>query len=462
MAISATYKVYNGTTWEEYYFKTSASQVGVSSTRKFITSSTTINGVSFTLASTGDGASATIDGGDIANDVSGTHSILTAGEKINESLVALETAILAIPSEVLTPTNYATTLDSVYQGLSSKLTALANITTGGFVVYDTTTGLYGISSGDDNKLNVSSAKVNNKAMSNSNTSGITLYAGDINLSSANNTSVATELNTIWDIVEGITTSYAISYDETGTGVVNGDFNSSNNDITITFSTTQNPSSPEGSKIITTDNASIYLMTLKVGDNVFITELDKPDRWVSSISYEDDGQNWNWTVVFSKLETVKVDLTGYWNSTTHPTTLSGYGITDAGINNGVITLGSNTITPLTSASVVNGGNTASWGQSVIVGTVGGTNLTFTMPSQPTDTKNTAGNYIVNSTNLFLTGVATASTDTQASYATTRVNEYCYIGTDNCLYSNGKRTSNVSVGTTTPSNNKTGDIWIDTTA
>ena len=39
-------------------------------------------------------------------------------------------------------------------------------------------------------------------------------------------------------------------------------------------------------------------------------------------------------------------------TTHPTTLSGYGITDAKIANGVITLGSNTITPLTSVAFSN--------------------------------------------------------------------------------------------------------------
>ena len=45
------------------------------------------------------------------------------------------------------------------------------------------------------------------------------------------------------------------------------------------------------------------------------------------------------------------------------------------------------------SVVNGGNTASWGSSVTVGTVGGTSLTFTMPSNPnTDTKvTTSGNH-----------------------------------------------------------------------
>lgn len=41
--------------------------------------------------------------------------------------------------------------------------------------------------------------------------------------------------------------------------------------------------------------------------------------------------------------------GYWKSSNHPTTLSGYGITDAKIQNGTITLGSNTITPLTSVA-----------------------------------------------------------------------------------------------------------------
>lgn len=78
-----------------------------------------------------------------------------------------------------------------------------------------------------------------------------------------------------------------------------------------------------------------------------------------------------------------------------TTLAGYGITDACIVNGVITLGENTITPLTShQTVANGGNTASWGKSVTVGTVGGTALTFTMPANPN----------TNTTYTFATGTA----------------------------------------------------------
>jgi hypothetical protein len=48
-----------------------------------------------------------------------------------------------------------------------------------------------------------------------------------------------------------------------------------------------------------------------------------------------------------------------NLTSHPTTIEGYGITDAKIQNGTITLGSNSITPLTSHQTVNG---MFWGQS----------------------------------------------------------------------------------------------------
>lgn len=47
------------------------------------------------------------------------------------------------------------------------------------------------------------------------------------------------------------------------------------------------------------------------------------------------------------KSVTVDTYGHVTAGSNPTTLSGYGITDAKIENGVITLGSNSITPLTS-------------------------------------------------------------------------------------------------------------------
>ena len=51
------------------------------------------------------------------------------------------------------------------------------------------------------------------------------------------------------------------------------------------------------------------------------------------------------------KSVTVDTYGRVTAGTNPTTLSGYGITDAKIASGVITLGSNTITPLTAASTL---------------------------------------------------------------------------------------------------------------
>lgn len=58
-------------------------------------------------------------------------------------------------------------------------------------------------------------------------------------------------------------------------------------------------------------------------------------------------------------------------TSKPDTLSGYGITDAKIQNGTITLGSNTITPITSVTP----NTASAGQVVTHATVSGGTVTL---------------------------------------------------------------------------------------
>lgn len=53
------------------------------------------------------------------------------------------------------------------------------------------------------------------------------------------------------------------------------------------------------------------------------------------------------------KSVTVNSTGHVTSGTNPTTLNGYGITDAKIANGVITLGSNTITPLTEHQDITG-------------------------------------------------------------------------------------------------------------
>jgi hypothetical protein len=69
-------------------------------------------------------------------------------------------------------------------------------------------------------------------------------------------------------------------------------------------------------------------------------------------------------------------------TSKPTTLGGYGITDAKIQNGVITLGSNTITPLTSHQTVTDGDpTLAWSTRSKVATIGSTDIHVTMPANP---------------------------------------------------------------------------------
>ena len=122
--------------------------------------------------------------------------------------------------------------------------------------------------------------------------------------------------------------------------------------------------------------------------------------------------------------VTVNATGHVTAGTNPTTLSGYGITDANISSGVITLGSDTITPLTSSS-----------------TLDATKLSGTIPSGCyTDTKNTAGS-TDSSSKLFLVG-ATSQTASSQTYS----QDTAYVGTDGHLYSNGSQVLNASQGYT----------------
>ena len=69
-------------------------------------------------------------------------------------------------------------------------------------------------------------------------------------------------------------------------------------------------------------------------------------------------------------------------TSKPTTISGYGITDAKIDNGTITLGSKTITPLTShQSVTDYDVTLSWNTRTSIAKIGTTDIHIKLPAEP---------------------------------------------------------------------------------
>jgi len=106
-----------------------------------------------------------------------------------------------------------------------------------------------------------------------------------------------------------------------------------------------------------------------GDQTYVYKLDKTAGWTVTVRENytkvvgSDGITGTWSsgvltlkhdtsgVTAGTYNSVTVDAKGHVTAGTNPTTLSGYGITDAKIENGTITLGSNTITPLTSSSTL---------------------------------------------------------------------------------------------------------------
>ena len=550
MATKATYKIYDATQqeWIEYYFKTSADQIGTGTiggvTYAFITNDsasgaakgTKINGKQFTMTTVsgfGSVASLTLDGTEIGSNVSaysgttpmtpsasGLHYLANA-DTVAGALAKLDQAAYEATQAAtgyLKLDGTTTMTGTLKVKADASLSPSIESATGNLRIFGANTI---IDSGNDVTLQagltptsdgVSYGKVKIKAGAYTaslsttalnedvtfnfpgGTGGGTLvvdaqmnssniiYAGNKiypllpphNVTEALDKTYANAAQAL-QLAQGKNSSYAINC--TGTfddnDIVNASFNDPTGaDITISWSAEVLDSSgtlDDSDKYLVlaegSDESWISLNKLHVGDNVFIKELNIPDRWVSGLSYTPSttvGATVTGTITFSKLETVKVDL-GWSNLGTttdpKPTTISGYGITDAKITTSnsakTITLGSETYTASSSNP------TASWGSAVTVGTVGGVDLKFTMPSAPSynDTQNTTGGDNSTGTKLFLTGM-TAQTTSNGS-ARTYTNSGVYIGTDNRLYANSKILVSCYAGTTQPSNAANGDIWIDTT-
>lgn len=154
------------------------------------------------------------------------------------------------------------------------------------------------------------------------------------------------------------------------------------------------------------------LELSGGTNITITPDATNDK--VTITHSNSG------VTAGTYKSVTVNATGHVTGGTNPSTLSGYGITDAKIANGTITLGSNTITPLTSHQAVTDNNpTLAWGAKSKVATIGDTEINVTMPSNPnTDTKVTSvGNHYTPAENTASQLDADASSTTAATWNST---------------------------------------------
>lgn len=431
MATNAVYKVYNGSTWVEYYFKTSAAQVGVTAARKFVTTSTKVNNVAFSVDSTGDGASVTINASNI-NWYGGTKpatNYLSDVANIQAALVALDTAAKAaydnIPSGILTSSNYAATLDSVYQAADADLTAIAGLSGTSGLLKKTAANTWAL---DTNTYVTTSRTINGKALS----SNVTLYGSDIALSSSNSTKLDAAYTALVNQVNGMSKAIALDCTLTTSGYKNTEFGGTGDTISITGVTT-------GTAVKDTAGNDVLLVSLHIGDSVFVTQTGVPDRWLSSIS----GTSGNQTFVFSKLETYNLA----WGAISgKPTTIAGYGITDAKIANGVITLGGNTITPLTQHQDISGKAPNNHASSATTYGLGTSSLYghVKLVSGDLNGKTAAD------------GMAASQSHTHSQYLTAHQSLDGYA-TETWVDTNFVR---CTAGTTAPTSPSTGDIWIDT--
>lgn len=158
--------------------------------------------------------------------------------------------------------------------------------------------------------------------------------------------------------------------------------------------------------------------------------------------------------------VTVNSQGLVTAGTNPTTLSGYGITDAKIANGVITLGSNTITPLTSHQTLKTINsTAITGSgNISIPVVANLNAPNSLPSGASGTGVT-----ISSTNYYLVSDKPYCTSSDVNVAPS------WNALQSCLNAvrteMGSSTGGVTIysGSSTPSSSlgSNGDIYIQTT-
>ena len=355
MATNAVYKIYNGSSgWVDYHFKTNAAQVIMTNARKFITNQTTVNGVAFTLGENDYTANVTINGTHIsgaAAAVSGSSlQYIAANDTIAVALGKLDKA--AKDAYDKTPASYiknasydssTRTLTLTKQDNSTVSIQDTNTTyeskaaaSGGSAVSLVTTG----EKYTWNNMVPNTRTVNGKPLS----SNIELAAADIKIFAGvgNSATVSDRLTAIDAALTGNGKALVINVDGTFENTAkNAQLKSTANDVTISFDNGNEGLAKVKYHAFT--ETTELVTSFSVGDVVYIKQLGYPDRWVSAVTIDTEHVG-HLLITFSKLETYNMA----WEAISgKPSTLGGYGITDAKIENGVITLGSNTIQPLTS-------------------------------------------------------------------------------------------------------------------
>lgn len=172
------------------------------------------------------------------------------------------------------------------------------------------------------------------------------------------------------LASGTTSGHLVSWGTDGytvadTGIATGnvatkltlagsDYSASSNTITVTQANLQSAVQSTGLVLMTSaERSKLASIQVSEGGTIDFSGVTASSPLTATVS---DDKKVNIThntsgVSAGTYRSVTVNTYGHVTAGTNPTTLSGYGITDAKIASGVITLGSNTITPLTASSTL---------------------------------------------------------------------------------------------------------------
>lgn len=283
---TGAYKRFNGTDWDTIWFQTSAAQVGESSSRFFIKPANTVNGKQFPQ-----NGGITLAAADIKYG-GATLTCVTQGSTLEQAIANLDAGVdaakKAIPSEVLTTSNYAATLENAYQPRNTILDGLSASVIGAdsVVVYDGSKfggSTYEALAGKLNQY----VKIpfNNVMLKNSET--VWVYADDIPWDKTNgSTSVQDVINNVRELALGRTKSVVLTHDDLKVTDSIG--------VGIKVSKTSSTSSVKVklNDFVSTTYAGIFALkrtfnALKVGDIVYTEPTEYKDWWVSAVGDDPD-------------------------------------------------------------------------------------------------------------------------------------------------------------------------------
>ena len=318
---NAIYKRYNGSGWDTFYLKTTAAQVLPTNLKHFVTANTKVNGVPFVLSTD------TVDG--VAN---------TPVENLTLTLDNIGDGSTRSLTNYLPYTGATANVNLGHHSLSANSIGIYNyggaggtaVTCGGFA--SNGSGTLTIESPNSIELDANSGAYVGSSLSSDNliaTRGWvgTLTGADITVGVGSSnfnygTSLQSAIDTTFNLANGKNTSYAISSGEGEisitwpSNIVNAEFGSTHaTDDSFAITQTYNPATGSVTKAIrllggnAISGTDVLLTDLKIGDSVFVSQLDVPDRWVSAISnIEVSGtSNRTFSITFSKLETVRVPI-----------------------------------------------------------------------------------------------------------------------------------------------------------